>query len=230
MEDHKGKSEAHNHFRWCHLQSFSHPNNDEQKQKPVGNRGNWQSLSLSNNKTETTTRKDRKINYGQVLLLAPPWFKPCAPCRNKKPVFKQITVRINPWDSAVCTPRQNILLSCPNQLFHSDSIFRILRGDRHWPRGSRRSLGGPVVPLKILVPEMETEAHWAGSGSEDLARQSHTLPATQTASCAGWSGMKRKWRRWKKHEPEFKAYHTESYSNCRLENALKCIITSLQLK
>lgn len=42
-----------------------------------------------------------------------------------------------------------------------------------------------MVPLKMLVPEMETEGCLVGSGPEDLARQSHTLPASQTASCAG---------------------------------------------
>lgn len=42
-----------------------------------------------------------------------------------------------------------------------------------------------MVLLKMLVSEMEMEARWAGYGSEDLARQSHTLPASQNASCAG---------------------------------------------
>lgn len=42
-----------------------------------------------------------------------------------------------------------------------------------------------MVPLKMLPPETETGARWPESGSEDLARQSHTLSASRIASSAG---------------------------------------------
>lgn len=61
-----------------------------------------------------------------------------------------------------------------------------------WPRESRRFWGGPVVRWKKREAQTERGAHWAGSGTESEARQSHTLSASLNASSSGWSGKERK--------------------------------------
>lgn len=116
--------------------------------------------------------------------------------KTKPPFFKHtVHNRRATQDSAVYTRRQRgFVLTSPDMVGIYFIFFRVWTvwvecGD--WPRGSRRSWGGPVVLGKKLEAETERGVHWAGSGTEAEARQSRTLSASLNASSSGWSEKER---------------------------------------